>query len=181
MKTYVLMISEVFPATHPKKGQPTNFIEKIGKAVNMVNERGKKRHTIRGNYPLWKKRFEEIEAGRAVLSIRSWTGKPYRSKQQEHFRLDKNDGIGLEMITLRRERYEGEEGKPLTYGYSAKVNGLNEHMAIVAINDGLTIPDFEEWFSPAFDKAEGRYPQFYDISCATEMDFAVIHFTDYRY
>ena len=72
-KTYVLMISENFPKYHQKAGEPTFFARKI--------EEGKKIHTIRQNYELWNKRAEKINKGEAILSIRKWSGKAYRSKQ----------------------------------------------------------------------------------------------------
>ena len=64
MKTYNIMLSVVFPATHPRKGQPTGFKEKVLRAVCKTGERylsdiRPKVHTIRANYPLWKKRIEE--------------------------------------------------------------------------------------------------------------------------
>lgn len=75
MITYVLTLAKRFPATHPKKGTPTHFFTKI------LQE--EKLHTIRGNYDLWKRRIDKINAGKAVLSIREWTGIPYRSPQRE--------------------------------------------------------------------------------------------------
>lgn len=73
LKTYVITISKKFPGYHPRKGDPTYF------SSGIVSRR--KKHTIRGNYALWKKRFDEIAAGRAKLSLREWIGKPYCSKQ----------------------------------------------------------------------------------------------------
>lgn len=78
MKTYVLTLSKVFPKTHKRAGEPTDF-ELLFKDNNYFD----KIHTIRANYPLWKQRISEIQAGRAVLSVRQWTGNPYRSKQVE--------------------------------------------------------------------------------------------------
>lgn len=117
MKTYYLTLSKVFPATHPRKGEQTYFKEQfeiaIGKiaGVQILDENGRyfsailnpKLHTIRANYELWRKRFEQIERGEACLSIRQWMGKPYASKQQEIARLTKEDGIGLQ----RLEFYNG--------------------------------------------------------------------------
>ena len=59
IKTYVLTVSEFFPKTHNKSGLPTGFIDKIGSKI--------KKHTIRGNYPLWKKRIDEIQKGNAEI------------------------------------------------------------------------------------------------------------------
>lgn len=55
MKTYVLTFSRRFPGTHPRAGEATNFVEKI-----LGHE---KIHTIRSNFPLWKKRIEEVQKG----------------------------------------------------------------------------------------------------------------------
>ena len=87
MKTYVLIISESYPETHPKTGKKTHFKQQI--------ESGLKIHTIRGNYDVWKKRIDEINKGNAYLSVRKWTGKPYCSKQEELFTFDK---LGIEII-----------------------------------------------------------------------------------
>lgn len=79
-----MMLSEFFPKTHNKAGKPTEFKEKV------LNK--KKIHTIRANFPLWEKRIKEVQEGRAVLSIRQWTGEPYRSKQVEIVRLAAEGG-----------------------------------------------------------------------------------------
>ena len=91
MKTYILMLSKSFPAQHPRKGEPTGFREAFRKT---------KLHTLRANYALWAKRFEEIAAGKACLSVRQWTGAPYRSKQKELARLTREDGIGIQRLSL---------------------------------------------------------------------------------
>ena len=88
IKTYVITVSEFFPKTHNKSGLPTGFIDKIGSKI--------KKHTIRGNYELWKKRIDEIQKGNAVLSVRYWTGKPYNSKQKEVYVFGKDSGIGIQ-------------------------------------------------------------------------------------
>lgn len=54
LKTYVITLSKNFMKGHPKAGQPTNFREKFLKKEKI--------HTIRANYPLWKKRLDEIRA-----------------------------------------------------------------------------------------------------------------------
>ena len=94
MKTYVITLSRNFLAYHKRAGEETHFKEKI--------QSGEKLHTIRANYPLWEKRIKEVQEGRAVLSIRQWTGKPYRSKlpyvdSEWTFMvsLAKNDGLSL--------------------------------------------------------------------------------------
>ena len=147
MKTYVLTISEFFPKTHNKAGLPTGFINSISNKT--------KKHTIRGNYELWKKRFEKIALGNACLSVRYWTGKPYNSKQVEVFNLKNTDGIGIEEILFD------------DYLYSCLINGKRFSVSseFIAENDGLTPNDFEHWFKK------------YDFS----KSMAIIHFSSFRY
>lgn len=92
MKTYVIILSEKFPTTHTRKGQETDF--------RRLFLNGNKIHTIRANFPLWEKRIAQIQKGEAVLSIRQWTGKPYRSKQVEIARLSYEDGVGIQELRL---------------------------------------------------------------------------------
>ena len=146
IKTYVLTISQTFPTTHPRKGEPTTFFKQFWD--------GDKIHTIRGNYELWEKRIEEIKNGKAVLSIRKWTGKPYNSPQKEECRMDSRSRIGVQKIEFD------------DYLYSALIDG-NRFGDIhkLAKNDGLAFADFEAWFKGA------------DIS----KPFVIIHFTNFRY
>lgn len=165
MKTYVITLSQRFPATHPRKGQPTFFKHQLINALNMdkedvpiccvphrgmPNERlGRKLHTIRANYPLWAKRFEQINRGEACLSIRQWTGKPYASKQVEIARLTKEDGIGIQRLDLKETDYIS----------------MIHHSKIFANNDGLSRREWIDWFKD------------YDLS----QPMAIIHFTKFRY
>ena len=139
MKTYVITLSRVFPTTHPRKGEPTYFADQLRKS---------KHHTIRANYPLWLKRFQQIKAGEACLSIRQWTGKPYASKQVEIARLTKDDGIGiqkLQFIKNTRNEY------PI---YDLVIDDCAKHCPeIIAENDGLTFIDWCGWFAK-YDKSQ---------------------------
>lgn len=152
MKTYVITLSAVFPKTHSRAGQPTDFAEKFRKT---------KLHTIRANYTLWFKRFEQIDNGEACLSVRQWTGLPYRSKQIEIARLTKDDGISLQKIQMFRT----------TYGHIAyridghQIQDTHNQLERIAKLDGLTIEDWEEWFKG------------YDFS----KPMALINFTNRRY
>lgn len=161
MKTYVIMLADKFPATHPKAGISTGFVHKLHAAINGWSDHAfVKLHTIRANYPLWAKRFEQIERGDACLSIRQWSGKPYNSKQVEIARLTKEDGIGLQKFEV-----------------SANYAGINnwqhfkiDDRAYMSINDipnkdGLTREDWIDWFKN------------YDIS----KPMAIIHFTKFRH
>jgi hypothetical protein len=158
MKTYVLIVSEFFPKTHNKAGLPTGFINSI---LNQT-----KKHTIRGNYQLWKKRFNEIEKGNACLSLRYWNVKPYNSKQKEVYKYVNTDGIGIEKIEFKEMVMTTQDniitktkkGHCIWVTEKAKLNEL-------AKNDGLTLPEFKCWFSK------------YDLS----QPMAIIHLTNFRY
>lgn len=152
--TYVLTISENFPKTHSRSGDPTNFVQSISDLIKL--------HTIRGNYDLWENRFKKIESGEACLSIRVWEGKPYNSSQKEIFNLTNKDGIGIqkleseEMILTSRDCIKTKDGRV----FIPRVEMKN-----LATHDGLSLPDFKEWFKG------------YDLS----EPMAIIHFSRFRY
>jgi hypothetical protein len=152
MITYVLTISEFFPKTHNKAGIPTGFINAISNKT--------KKHTIRGNFQLWQKRFEKIRQGKASLSVRYWVGKPYTSKQFEVFNFTNTDGIDIQKL----EFYEDKDGVP-ALKYPLINNMFEPNINSVAENDGLSLADFKEWFKG------------YDLS----EPMAIIHFTEFRY
>lgn len=169
MNTYVIMLSHTFPAKHPRKGEPTNFDTQLLNAVLSAHNMsigfpqvGMKLHTIRSNYALWIKRFKQIEAGKACLSIRYWTGKPYHSKQTEICKLTKEDGIGIQKMEFLafQEGYRKDAG----IWIAGHVIPIHEREQI-AINDGLTMQDWDDWFAD-YDKTE---------------PLAIIHFTKFRY
>ena len=180
LKTYVIMLSQSFPGTHPRKGEPTYFEEKVFRAtykqfstVDVIKdewikpeERHKfepaKLHTIRANYALWRKRFDEVEKGEACISLRKWTGKPYTSKQEEIANLTAKDGIGLQKMEFlhpddgyTEDAFVWIAGKVLRYDERERL----------AKNDGLSLQDWEDWFA-GYDKKKA---------------FAIIHFTAFRY
>ena len=166
MKTYVIMLAKTFPRGHSRFGDSTKFKKFLLRVLENYDEDeigkwdcwplfihdGKKIHTIRDNYDMWKKRFDEIDAGKACLSIREWEGKPYRSKQVEIIRLTKEDGIGLQKLTFNERMQSCVEGKTIREGH-------------IAYNDGLQWDDWEDWFK----------------NCDMSKPLAIIHFTKFRY
>lgn len=156
MKTYVITLSRHFLANHKRAGEETHFKEKflLGQGLTDYDTPSMaKIHTIRANYPLWEKRIKEVQEGRAVLSIRQWTGKPYRSKQVEIARLTDRNGVGVQKLELTNDFTECIVGDH-RYSYVS-----------VAKNDGLHPADWLDWFSC------------YDLS----KPMAIIHFTKFRY
>ena len=178
MKTYVITLSQVFPVKHPRKGEPTYFKEKmhngllwdkgenVGYALNpsysIPGDIQLKLHTIRANYPFWAKRFEKINAGEAVLSVRQWSGKPYRSKMIEICRLTKEDGIGLQKLQFK----ELLPFAGVKKSYELYIDGeIVCKIMPLATNDGLSYEDWLAWFAKE-DKSQA---------------FAIIQFTSFRY
>ena len=156
MKTYVITLSRHFLANHKRAGEETHFKEKfiLGQGLTDYDTPSMaKIHTIRANYPLWEKRIKEVQAGRAVLSIRQWTGKPYRSRQIEIAWLTAANGVGIQKLELTNDFTECIVGDH-RYSYVS-----------VAKNDGLHPADWLDWFSC------------YDLS----KPMAIIHFTKFRY
>lgn len=155
MKTYYLTFSKVFPSTHAKAGINTCFEEKL---------RVYKLHTIRANYGFWMKRFEQIAAGKACLSIRQWVGKPYGkgSTQREIVRLTREDGIGIQELRIVKEKLNS---RPIYLGYVDGKQGDFNFFQELAVNDGLPLNDWFDWFKG------------YDLS----QPMAIIHFTKFRY
>lgn len=145
-KTYVITLSQVFPVTHIRKGEPTGFKDKFLAAIKQVEGEWLKLHTIRANYELWKKRFDEIAAGNACLAIRQWTGRPYKSKQVELARLTREDGIGLQELYFPSNclRYARVDTK--THFFTIDTEYEECHFKTLAYNDGLSFEDWHEWF-----------------------------------
>lgn len=165
MKTYVLTLSRVFPASHRQTGKPTDFERKLRRAdcrklcpvetfcKEDCTDGWRKIHTIRANYELWHRRFKEIEEGKACLSVRQWSGEPYRSRQVELAKLTREDGIGIQK---------------LEFGYYDQCPYIGHNQIPVAklsANDGLSYEDWCEWFKG------------YDL----HKPMAIIHFTKFRY
>lgn len=159
---YRISIAVTFPATHPRKGEATLFVDKIKGNYCLLHEwlaEGAKIHTIRGNYELWAKRFEKIDKGDAVLELYTWSGKPYNSKQVVFATLGKEDGIGLQKLIFTDVESFKVAISNESFGF------LHKKVADIAKNDGLSLDDFKAWFKGT------------DLS----KPLAIIHFTDFRY
>lgn len=164
------MISTKYPAYHPKAGQDTYFDIKLKNGIkgyasdmllyydkdfNIVSER--KIHTIRENYTLWSERIKQVQSGKAVLSIRTWRGQPYKSKQREIEIITKENHPAVEFVMIGKSTAAVSE------------HFLSQRLIDVSLeeldkNDGLTLEYFKEWFK----------------NKATFIG-AIIHFTPFRY
>ena len=162
MKTYVITLSKHFLANHKRAGEETHFKEKflLGQGLTDYDTPSlAKIHTIRANYPLWEKRIKEVQEGRAVLSIRQWSEKPYCSKQVEIARLTAENGVGIQKLSFDKDK---DGVASLRY---FNINGKYIDRETLANNDGLSKEDWQEWFRG------------YGLS----KPMAIIHFTKFRY
>lgn len=136
----VIIFSTKFPSYHPRKGEPTFFVEKIFKSLGISKDKiseefghefNPKHHTIRaGNR--WKVGDK--------FSPRIWSGKPYRSKtitiapdievkKVWDFEMDFNGIYAVNGIYIDPRKYKS-----------------------LAKNDGLTEDDMFNWFMPNYNK-----------------------------
>lgn len=149
MKKYVLIASDRYPKHHRLAGQVTNFINRM--------IAGTKLHTCRMNYDFWKRRVDEISEKRAYLSVRSWSGIPYRSKQDEYIR---NVKVGIEKLEII-DQIIYVEGKKLSKNKSIQL----------ATNDGFEnseqgLKDYLQWLKADIKNIENG---------------CILHFSDLRY
>lgn len=137
------MVSEKFPHYHYMKGKPTHFQHKI-KIKDKI-------HTIRGNYEWWAKRIKLIQEGKAVLSIRVWSGKAYRSPMKEIAQFTE---VGIQKIEATAGMDEVNVEGWFLPPYRIKQLGDN---------DGLCYHELRAWFNKPL------------------IDGCIIHFTNFRY
>lgn len=153
-KKIIITLSRLFPKMLSRGGEQTEFAEKL--------RQGEKIHTIRKNFDLWKVNAEKMESGRYYISIRQWSGRPYKSPQVEI--AQRHNPIGVQPIELY---YHADNGT-----ITAKIDGrewFDADCYTIARNDGLSTEDFKEWF---FGKDPKEDKVFTGV---------IIHFTDFRY
>ncbi len=149
LKTYVITVSVNFPKKGKCKPEQTGFKSKILS--------GLKRHTIRQNYKFWKKRIDEINKGNAILSVRQWSGLPYRSEQIEIKQFNQNE-LGYQRVVVLDEAVDVSIKTDEGYNFLS-----DKKIKKLAENDGLTLKQFRDWFKKG---------------C---LDGIIIHWTPLRY
>lgn len=141
----VIIFSRVFPTYHPRKGEPTEFVEKVwaGKGISMLNTDVLKEEYIGvsriGN--LFYPKHHTIRAGNRwkvgdKFTPRVWSGKPYASKQ-----IIIAPDIEVKKVWNIYMVWGG-------YNWFITTKELNKPISIdmLAKNDGLTTEDFMNWF-----------------------------------
>lgn len=159
MNVVVILSKDIF-ARGKKASAPSFFERKV--------KNGSKRHTVRANFDYWKQKIERLKEQGGTLSLRQWSGKPYRSSQETILEIPASM---VEVQRLSLVRLQTETKKGTFYSFLAKIDGTRYPLETIARNDGLTEEEFTEWFNPFFDEVE----------YATPLAFAVIHFTTFRY
>lgn len=143
-----------FPSYHPRKGEPTYFVEKIVHSLHQngytdkLNEFGRtipmefiytlcadvreepKHHTIRAGH--------HVKPG-DFLRMSVWSGKPYASKQII---------IAPDVEVKKTWDFEFEPGYFSVNGriYDGEIESHHELLEEIAANDGLGYIDFKDWF-----------------------------------
>ncbi len=171
----VITFSRTFPSYHPKKGQPTHFVEKVWKSlgVEFIDKDSiypslsidlpydkdtyyKLRYIIyfgarKYKTPLIFPKHHTIRAGHRwkvgdIFSPRIWSDKPYHSKQI----------IIAPDIEIKKIWYFeiSEDRIFIESDYDIFCKEYTDNIATIAQNDGLQKLDFIDWFtlSPKFKK-----------------------------
>lgn len=163
----VIIFSRTFPSYHPRKGEPTYFVEKILKGLphtgmqepngieidlGMIIEAHTKYHTIRAGHRWKEGDWFSPKVWGDDINPKSGRKGPYHSKQIQ-FAPD------IQIKKVWDFEISGNDGKFFIYQspFTSKGIFVNE----VANNDGLTVDDFKSWF---------RYPNHFDgqIICWNE-------------
>lgn len=147
-----ITFAQVFPAYHPKAGQPTGFLNKILAGLNRKDQ-------IENLTTYFQPKYHTIRKGERwkvgdKFSPRVWTDLPYKSKHIE---------ICEDLTITRIYPFIVTKGSYILNGKTLTLSELKE----VAANDGLQVDDFELWFESPFigqlicwtDKV--KYPAYY--------------------
>jgi hypothetical protein len=167
----VITVSKTFPKGHPRQGEETGFPEKIMRAVR-GEEREIKNHTCRANVAYWAKKIMRLKEVGGVLSVRYWSGTPYRSKQVTIVNIPA-EYVGFSLVEWYLHDIYG--GTRMQYIRCSEVevkegDGYRKHkkemdLKELAENDGLSVDDFKAWFR----------------DCDLSKELIMIHFTKFRY
>jgi hypothetical protein len=176
----VITFSRQFPATHPRKGEPTHFVEKIWDSLIDIGEISLSKCVELSRYTgicegyisinslkrtIPKPKNHTIRAGNRwkvgeYFSPRVWSGKPYASKQIEF------------APPIQIKKIWTFEMKPALWFDECQyfINGVfyNEHLENVSKNDGLGLIDFALWFAGSGAASSTRKPFKGQILCWNE-------------
>lgn len=139
----VVLLSKVFFDGHTHAGQPTNFAQSV--------KCGNKTHTVRSNYPYWKKKIAALREQGGSLCIRQWEDKPYRSKQEAILEVPATI-VDVQKVVITQSSINSL--------LPVNVDGREVPISEIAKNDGLSSTDFVEFFKPILKASGGRRTHF---------------------
>lgn len=142
----VITFSRVFPSTHPKKGEPTFFVEKMYNSLYLLKVVPKPLEDI-FNFKIKEQKHHTMRVGNRwkvgdKFSPRIWSGMPYKSKQ-----------IIIAPDIEIKKLWDVEVHSKMKYDdklFRVLINGkelvTKEQYALLAKNDGLSEVDLLDWF-----------------------------------
>jgi hypothetical protein len=152
----VITFSRYFPSYHPKKGQPTYFVEKIWKGLGQLEYEWdlvkvlqvENLITVKMPYSDFIPKYHTIRAGHRwkvgdKFSPRVWSGKPYNSNQiiiAPDIEIKKVWDITVNCCLNEKKE------KLLQVHINGKVFDTKEQYASIAANDGLSETELLDWF-----------------------------------
>lgn len=164
----VIIFSREYPAYHPKKKQPTWFVEKLLKSFDseelikkIFDHKSEFKGISYAEYEKAEPKHHTVRLGRnwkagQYFSPRVWSGKPY---------YDPTITIGSD--TLITHTYDLTIYKEPQYVSKVKTKShiefksigdfqwlFDDHLEIIAKNDGLSLQDFKDWILPPVMKGK---------------------------
>lgn len=162
-KKVVVMLTKVFFSEHPKSGQETHFADLV--------KAGKKIHTCRDNFNYWAEKIASLKRTGGVLSVRQWSGKPYRSPQEIVVEIPASK-VGVSELIVERIFIPSVHLRPSEMtAYKASIGDTQIDIKKLAKNDGFSYEgDFVSFINPLFNKYQRNI-----------IRLAIIHFNEFEY
>lgn len=154
----VLIFSRFYPSYHPRKGEPTFFVEKLTNSFQSLKydriDMPDELQFDLGMYHLCDPKHHTIRAGHRFkpgdcFSPRVWSGKPYNSKQiviAPDIQVKKTWDVEIDECDVWAIGVPGTQIK-----YTD-----DKQNADIAKNDGLTEQDLYWWFKSSKKPFEGQ-------------------------
>lgn len=143
-----IMFSTFFQSSHPRKGDPTFFIEKIIKGLDgngEVDPFVKKMVIVSPITQCFAPKYHTIRKGNNFkigdhVNFKVWSGKPYQSKKV----------IFARNVEIK-QTWEFEMDDNGVYAINGKYLDTPNYL-VLSQNDGLTEEDMFFWFMPDYSK-----------------------------
>jgi hypothetical protein len=163
----VITFSRRFPATHPKAGEPTLFVQQILNALRIP---------IDHNYKTWLKEHNpNVDEKTISMFYKDLTDNPTNGVKMHTIRGGKNRKIGG-TFSPRVWSFKPYNSPQITFAPDCEIKSLYDFQITpdgaymidgwkaqtvqrcrVAVNDGLSSGDFQDWFIPPSGKKFGGF------------------------